>query len=352
MKVRDISVRTIAGRAVALLLGVAIALAAAESGARILSGVLSLSPYMRYDDVTGWTARPGASKRHRDSRAGFDVVYHINDQGFRGRLHEQQKPKGVRRVVVLGDSNGFGWGISEDNHFAAILDKSSEDVEVINLSLSGYGTDQEYLRFIKEGIAFNPDVVILQVTQNDFSEIQYPFYNQKPKPQFLLTAAGDLSLSNVPVRSVGPMARAYDHNSLPLPFKEWLGWHSYAFTFLNEQYYAARHGSGSGESLLSPERPLSVESFQLFNRIVQELKAKLDEIHAKGFLVHASRELSANPLLKSSIPVIDLYPRFADWARSDSVGPWFKDGFHWNVAGHRLVADELLKLLSRESALK
>ncbi|MGH9349123.1 MAG: SGNH/GDSL hydrolase family protein, partial [Vicinamibacterales bacterium] len=171
----------------ALVATVCLATAGVETGVRLMASALDLSSYMKYDPLLGWTAIPGARRAHKDRRLGFDVRYDINEYGFRGPAYPRAKPAGVRRIVILGDSNGFGWGMSEDEHFASLLDQELPSVQVINLSLSGYGTDQEYLRFVRDGVQFDPDVVVLQVTPNDFDEIQHGFFNGKPKPQFLLT---------------------------------------------------------------------------------------------------------------------------------------------------------------------
>ncbi|MBU1849701.1 MAG: hypothetical protein KKH40_03155, partial [Nanoarchaeota archaeon] len=42
-----------------------------------------------------------------------------------------------------------------------MLNENKLDYEVINLGVSGYGTDQELILLQKEGLKYNPDVVIL-----------------------------------------------------------------------------------------------------------------------------------------------------------------------------------------------
>lgn len=81
-----------------------------EIGVRLLSGILGVSPYVMYDEVLGWTARPSATKIHKNAYNGFEVTYKINTNGFRGPLYGKERPDGVYRIMILGDSNGFGWG--------------------------------------------------------------------------------------------------------------------------------------------------------------------------------------------------------------------------------------------------
>ena len=61
---------------------------------------------------------------------------------------------------MLGDSITFGTGVGDDETFSHLLD-ALPDLEVLNLGVDGYGTDQELIRLEREGLAFGPQVVIL-----------------------------------------------------------------------------------------------------------------------------------------------------------------------------------------------
>jgi lysophospholipase L1-like esterase len=247
--------------------------------------------------------------------------------------------------LLLGDSNGFGWGLPEEATLASILDKELDSVEVVNQSLSGYGTDQSYLRLKLEGLHFQPDIVIVQVTPNDFEEIQSAFFNQKPKPRFVFQADGDIALTNVPVKATGPEAERFYERSLPVPFKEWLGWNSFSYNFLNEKYHRirrARNNEPDGGSAAFSE-----DSVALFTAIIGNLSDELDEIGAKGIIVHTSRDLSENYSLDGiGLPVLDLHPTFANRAPGDDA-LFFPDGYHYTARGNRLMADAVMAELSR-----
>jgi lysophospholipase L1-like esterase len=332
--------RQAAGKGLALLVGILVTAGVVEVGVRLFADLLGVSPYMQYDELLGWKALPNTTKRHKSASFGFDVEYHINPLGYRGSAYPREKPGNVRRVAVLGDSNGFGWGIPEGQQFAALLGADLRDVQVFNLSLSGYGTDQEYLRFVREGMSLRPDVVVLQLTPNDFEEIQYPFFNQKPKPQFILSTNDTVSLVNVPVRAVGAKAAEYASRSLPMPFRDWTEWHSYSYNLINERYVAFnqrfRHVA------TEPTKPIfSPESFRIFNLIVAQLERKLGEAGARGLIIHASKELhDRRSMFDVGLPIIDMYPAFES-LKNRGTDPWFQDGYHWNVFGHRLIADRL-----------
>lgn len=330
----------------AVVMGLTLALCGVEGGARILADLLGVSSYMQYDEKVGWKAKPGAVKRHRHESLGFDVTYSINGRGLRGPLYDFEKPKGIYRIVLLGDSNGFGWGIADGKYFAALLDEEIDSVEVVNFSLSGYGTDQQYLRFVEEGIAYHPDLVIVQVTPNDFEEIQHPFFNGKAKPQFVLTDQKEIQLINVPVKPMGPKAEDFYDNSLPVPFREWLGWHSYAYNYFNDKYYMLKRRTSRSKSAELSRQVFSTTSVLLFKKIIGLLKVKLDEIGSKGLIVHASKEVSENKYLSDCpLPVLDLYPVVEASEREHGVALYYADGVHWNELGHRVIAEEIKKVI-------
>jgi lysophospholipase L1-like esterase len=337
--------RAAGGNLLAVGIGLFIALALLEGSARLMANALGVSPYMRYDPTIGWKATPATAKRHKSANPPFEVTYEINARGHRGAYYEAQKAEGTRRVVVIGDSVGFGWGIPEDRHFAALLDTALPETEVINLSLSGYGTDQEYLRLKEEGLMFAPDLVVLQVTPNDFDEVQHAFYNQKPKPYFIRQPGGSLMLANVPVTGASVPAREFYRQSIPLPFREWLGWNSYAYTWLNEKYYGVRRRSAPQTGKPLPR--YSAHSVALFGDIVALLKRTLDEAGVQLLIVHAAKEVSEQrPFTDATIPLLDLSAKFDDYARETGAAAMFSDGFHWNERGHAIAAAEASKTIA------
>jgi len=328
---------------------VSLTLVLLESGVRLLSGVLGISPYMQYDAKLGWTAQPHATKRHRDRSGQFDVTYQINEYGYRGPAYTIMGDPSVFRVVVLGDSTGFGWGVAEAETFSSIIDREIDNLEVINLALSGYGTDQSYLRFVEEGIRFGPDLVVLQVSHNDFEEIMHPFFNQKPKPLFRFTQRGELELFNVPPEPTGERARVFHANSLPVPFKEWLGWNSYAFNLLNEAYYGMRRSMMAASD--EPANIYTPESIAMFDAIVRALNDKASELGVRVVLINSTKAISTNRLLVSDrVPVLDLYPEFRRVGRGDDTRCYFSDGYHWNSAGHRVAAEALKEFIREHRA--
>jgi GDSL-like Lipase/Acylhydrolase family len=97
-----------------------------------------------------------------------------NRFGLRGPEIEQEKPAHTVRVVGLGDSHMFGWGVEQEEIYTArlerLLDAHAEPgwrFEVLNFGTPGYNCVLEVATFEKRALAFDPDVVLLHFVGND-----------------------------------------------------------------------------------------------------------------------------------------------------------------------------------------
>ncbi|MFC1809365.1 SGNH/GDSL hydrolase family protein, partial [Candidatus Omnitrophota bacterium] len=92
----------------------------------------------------------------------------FNQAGYRGRLYPQERQKGKKRIVVLGDSVAEGLGVTVEHRFTEILQEYLGDgYEVINLAVRGYNIKQE-LEYLKvKALQYAPDYVIIGITHND-----------------------------------------------------------------------------------------------------------------------------------------------------------------------------------------
>jgi lysophospholipase L1-like esterase len=150
--------------------------------------------FTRYDPELGWAPRPLVSGIHRDD--GFSVFVSQNAWGLRAAadVGPVRRIAGRRRVLVLGDSYVWGYGVSQHELFTdpAVVGNS---IDLVNFGVSGYGTDQELLFYRRLGTRFDVDEVALVFTpyndvENNLEPEQYGYL----KPYFTLAADGGLTL--------------------------------------------------------------------------------------------------------------------------------------------------------------
>jgi lysophospholipase L1-like esterase len=97
----------------------------------------------------------------------------INSQGLRDKEYTLTKPAGTYRIMMLGDSTTFGWGVPADATVAKILERQlnaadfGRSFEVLNAGVGNYGTVQEVTYYLQRGLAFHPDLVVLEYFIND-----------------------------------------------------------------------------------------------------------------------------------------------------------------------------------------
>ncbi len=115
----------------------------------------------RYDPQLAYILRPGQCK-YEDTE--YEMAFQPNSAGLRDDEASLDDPD----IVILGDSHSLGLGVSQDEIFAALLEKGS-GMKVLNTGVSSYGTARELMLFRRLDIS-NVDTVIIQYCRNDFSE--------------------------------------------------------------------------------------------------------------------------------------------------------------------------------------
>ncbi len=159
-------------------------------------GLLVPQEISRFDDMMGWSLVPGA--RAVSKSTGQKIEYVINSAGFRDREYPLEKPAGTFRILLLGDSHTFGFGIPLEKHFSKILEGYFARVEVLNMGVNGYGVDQELLLLREKGLAYQPDLVVAYVPHySDNRHIRDKVWGMG-KPRFILEN-GRLVTVNRPV---------------------------------------------------------------------------------------------------------------------------------------------------------
>lgn len=128
-----------------------------------LADIIRLNP----DNKIVYELRPGTEGQF----TGHHIS--INSLGMRDKERTLTKPPGTFRILALGDSHTFGWGIKQEDAFPAVLEKllveraPSRKFEVMNLGVPGYNTVQEVQVFSTKAQELSPDLVIINFVLND-----------------------------------------------------------------------------------------------------------------------------------------------------------------------------------------
>lgn len=136
----------------------------------------------QWSPTLGW--KPKANVRDDEAFGGKRLT--TNARGLRGsRDYAYEKPAGVFRIVVLGDSFTFGEEVGDDDVYAHQLEGRLSGVEVVNLGVHGYGHDQMLLYLKEEGLRYRPDLVLLGFISDDMVRNTLAFRDYA-KPRFVL----------------------------------------------------------------------------------------------------------------------------------------------------------------------
>ena len=267
----------------------------------------------RYDAELGWAPIPNSSSMVTTART---IHAQHNSLGFRDIEFERDaRPT----MLFIGDS--FVWGVDAEasERFTDLLRSRLSNTAIVNAGVSGYGTDQEYLLLQRIWPTFRPAVVVLLFcTANDRldngTNIRYDGYQ---KPYFATATDGTLVLRGQPV----PISRQLYIK------QDWLVRHLWLARVVAFAYVEIRH-----PQLYVPDPT---------ERIVSKIR---EFVEAHGARLIVGLQLSDGKLIQllqaERIPFVTF-----DGAEAYSD----RHGAHWTPAGHRLVAERLLGLLSENN---
>jgi len=166
-----------------------VALAAVEIAARAF---LPAAPPWRYPQLQ-YQADPAVVFTLVPNQEAFtaDKPATINARGLRGTVIPYARTAPGLRLLFLGDSIVFGYGVEQSAavtaRVAARLSETVGSTEAINSGVPGYNTEQEVTYLEREGIRYHPDWVIVGVCWNDINDKS----DAQVSPQGWLVASGE-----------------------------------------------------------------------------------------------------------------------------------------------------------------
>jgi hypothetical protein len=109
----------------------------------------------------------------------FRTTVHFNRLGFRGPDISLDH-RSERRLLFLGGSLTVGWGVEDQETFAALLQKAFPQWQILNAAVAGHSTRNEWGVLAKYGDRFKPTDVILTFYPNDPIVTSFPSFSQRP----------------------------------------------------------------------------------------------------------------------------------------------------------------------------
>jgi lysophospholipase L1-like esterase len=302
-------------------------------------------------------------------RFGHEIV--TNSAGMRDHEHDLTKPPGVYRILVLGDSFMEAHQVKFGDAFVSVLEQrltegAHRPVEVINASVSGWGTDDELAYFVREGIKYRPDLILVAMTlHNDV--------NDNLREEYHEFRNGRLEQRPVHLMPWGSFA--------VLKIKEWMASHSHLYHVAllakraNLVSTEARNLRSHVGGLLrrTPDGRIRA-GWEMTRQLLQKLRQAADTINAPVAVMllplsvqvypeTAKEFLASNGLNQTDIDlfkpqemmkaigesvgvsIIDLYPALRDMKAKCNCALFVQDDGHWNKLGHQIAAEEAARAL-------
>jgi lysophospholipase L1-like esterase len=306
--------------------------------------------FWKYDALLGWAHEPGQEGIFETPQ--FRTVVRINENGLRDQAHPYERQNDSERILVLGDSFAWGYGVEESERFSQLLEKSL-GVETINAGVSGYSTDQELLWYQNEGIKYETDLVILVLAGNDVGDNDQQLVNTiYYKPKFVLEE-GQLVATGYPVPKTSSRGR----------FIYSLSQRSALAYFLIQRYFDVlsfyKKANVNSDHTSSPASGISTERepFKLTIALIDEMRTIAEKRKANFMIVATDRWWNS--------PARETYQDFINTLRAEGFVvldvesmPGFdpeemlipNDG-HWNQSGHEFVAEKIKALIEADQLL-
>jgi lysophospholipase L1-like esterase len=284
----------------------------------------------------------------REGRGWLDergrVPVRINQHGLRERDEiGTEKPAGQRRVVCIGDSFTFGWGVREEDGWVRLLERDlrarDDGVRTVNCGAAGALCVDEYWWGLQHRFsAFAPDAVVVTLCLND-----------------LVPSSGLCVIGPTPaptgLRLLDLLRAAVARDPLDLdPAVDWVG------ILLN-----LPQGDGEKAGLYGPDKPFAAMWSQgVPQQSLREMRSWCAERRVPLLVVlwpflqglrsdqtypfARLHDLVAEQCRRDGIPLLDLLPTLRG---RDAATLWVTPAdMHANSTAHRLAAPAIARFVA------
>jgi lysophospholipase L1-like esterase len=302
-----------------------------------------------------------------------------------------QAEAGKFRVLSFGDSFTHGDGVNAEEAFPELLNAMDERIDSLNLGVSRFGLDQEYLMYLQHGDQFKPDLVLICfMPENILRHVNVfrPFYaygDAPPltKPRFYVDA-GKLKLIPNPFQKVTDYSALLENEDYTLQrigkhdffFKNYKWDNSWQMTpglrLLNHIYYTSKKKIRLKQILTKWTYRENSEALSITIELMKAFDAKVKEQGAKPVIVIVPRyqdlwvyvrkgneyyEPLLEQLKKNELNYLDGHDAFSPLLKrnitetefEDFKKKYFNPGEHYSAEGHKVFAEFLYSSLIKDA---
>jgi lysophospholipase L1-like esterase len=374
-----------------MLLGLALPLIFLEASLRLLGpwlpGGYDTGPYLERHALYGHFHVPNHRGWMRAPE--FITEVRISPLGLRDRRTSYEKPPGVYRVLLLGDSFLEGVQVQQWETVAERLEdrlnarSGGRPVEVINAGVAAYGTAQQLLLYEHEVHRYNADAVMLLFfvgndVKNNSPELEIPGgrLHLAVKPYFELEDDGSLTLKPGPSPTPQhPVARTlrrccwtynvFEGNIFALLGQEYLREEievvGGARNYIRENYELEPRGEWAKawrttEAILArlqartaadgaPLTLVGVPDWRALDPAIWQDELFRNRRMQRPSAPEAPTDHLAKMAARLQIPYLDLLPPLRREAAAGRAPLYYSVDGHWNPAGHRAAAEALAEFV-------
>src|SRR5215212_4170104 len=326
--------------------------------------------YLRFDGYLGWVPAPNFVRRSSGQ------VFRTNSVGMRAeREYPFAAPAGVARIAAFGDSFTYCAEVTQAACWVPQLESAWPGTEILNYGVPGYGPDQAWLRYQRDGRPYEPCAVLSGYFVEDIDRVVNPF---RPfvspddsvimsKPRFLLDGDGLALLPNAVTLPSQVEDAAWVEETLG-PHDAWY----FPGTFVEDPFDGSRivrHARTAAyqrarASLVRADHryPLydeGQEAYQVTGRILIQFAEQVrgDGAMPVVIVLPGERDLRGYRdgirvydrllawLSEAGVTTIDLMDVLAQEQDHRDVRELFADGRHYSATGNAVVARSLAERL-------
>ena len=288
-----------------------------------------------------------------------------NSEGMRDREHSASKASGVFRILLLGDSFMEANQVKLEDAFSTLLadqltQSARRPIEVINASVSGWGTDDQLTYLVRHGYRFSPDLVLVGVTlHNDVQDNQRQRFHSYVDGRLQEKRVNQLPATDFVILQVKEILASHSHLYQVLLKVKSTSWvrneqeklNSHVLGLLEKkQNSSIQQGWGLTRLLFREMKKMSAEMGAPVVVFLIPLRLQVSEQSLRSFL--EAHDIVSDQIVldrpqrdmtqigsDEGIEVIDL---LAEFRRSEKNSPdqlYLAVDGHWTAAGHRLASE-------------